>query len=338
MNWTALLTALILLSRGISITPDPLPLIEVKRPPVEVKAIYISAEVAQSQRFAQLVELVDQSELNAMVINIKESSGVKFWDGLADLVINLHQKNIWLIARQVVFQDNDLATRESRLALKNTQGVLWQGRGGALWLDPAAYDVWEYNSQIAKQALALGFDEINLDYIRFPSDGDIKGIVYPVWDQRSSKEQVIADFAEWLVGDIKKTYPHAIISADIFAFTLVQDWDLTIGQRASLLAQYFDVLSPMIYPSHYRSGNFGLINPAQHPYQVVNKTLTSGQQILNNHKVLIRPWLQDFNIGAIYTADLVRQQISAVSDSGYHSGWMLWNPASKYTADALKPE
>jgi len=254
---------------------------------------------------------------------------------LGELILKLQQKNIWTIARIVVFQDDDWPLRDSAVVLKSAGGGLWRDGGGRLWLDPAAREVWQYNAEVSKQALALGFDEINLDYIRFPSDGVVSNIKYPVWDRQQSKEQIIAEFAHWIVNDIKKFKPHAIVSADLFAFSFVQDWDLDIGQRLSLLAQDFDVLAPMVYPSHYSSGNFGFTNPAEHPKEVVKETLNKGKEILGDSQVIIRPWLQDFNMGAQYTAPMVRAQIQAIQESGYNSGWMLWNPANKYTTQVL---
>ncbi len=313
------------------------PLVEpvINRPPAEVKAIYVTAYTAQSSRMQEIINLIDQTELNAVVINFKEPTGIKNWPGLDKLILQLQEKNIWTIARIVVFQDDDLPKREAKFVLRNPGSSFWYDSSGSLWLDAAAQEIWQYNSDIAKQALALGFNEINLDYIRFPSDGQVSAIKYPVWDKSKTKEEVIAEFAQWIVSDIKKAQPHAIISGDIFAFTFVQDWDLDIGQRAKLLAQYFDVLSPMIYPSHYHSGNFGFSNPAQYPKEVVKETLVRGKEILKNSQAIIRPWLQDFNMGAQYTPQMVRAEIQAIQESGYNSGWMLWNPANKYSNEAL---
>ncbi|MFH1112268.1 MAG: putative glycoside hydrolase [Patescibacteria group bacterium] len=335
MSITSILSLLALVISGNLPTFQPLPIQKINRPPQEVKAIYLTAYTAQGQRMDELIDIIDKTELNAVVINIKEPSGVKFWNGLDQLLVKLKQHNIWTIARLVVFQDDDLPLRQQKLALTYANGKLWRDSGGRLWLDPTAKEIWQYNSNIAKQALALGFDEINLDYIRFPSDGDVSAIKYPVWDKKKDKEEVIAEFAQWIANDIKKFKPHTVISVDVFAFTFVQDWDLDIGQRLSLLAQYFDVVAPMIYPSHYRAGNFGFNNPAEHPQEVVKETLETGKSILKNSKVIIRPWLQDFNMGAKYTPELVRAQINAIQESGYNSGWMLWNPSNKYTTQAL---
>jgi len=310
----------------------------IRRPPLEVKAVYVTSSTTRGSRMEQIIDLVNSTEVNAVVINVKEPSGEKFWPGLSDLITSLKNQGIWTIARVVVFQSNDLPPREPRLALKYSGGSLWRDRAGGYWLDPAAKEVWEYNANLAKRTLDLGFDEINLDYIRFPTDGDVDSIIYPAWDKKTSKERVITDFAHYIVTAIKNYRPHAVVSADIYAFTLVQDWDLDMGQRARLLAQEFDVLSPMIYPSHYRSGNFGLTNPAEYPSKVAKATLDLGRAILGDAPALVRPWFQDFNLGANYTPALVRQQIEALADAGYRNGWMLWNPSNVYTSEALNKE
>ncbi len=318
--------------------PQNKPIVEpaIKRPPTEIKAIYVTSYTSRSSRMEELIKLVDDTELNAMVINFKEPTGVKNWPGLDKLILKLHQKNIWVIARIVVFQDDDLPKRDTRFVLRQSGGGWWRDRGGSLWLDPAAREVWQYNADVAKQALALGFDEINLDYIRFSSDGQVSSIIYPIWNKKQNREQVISDFAKYITREIKNYRPYAIVSADVFGYTLVRDWDVEIGQRAKILAQYFDVLAPMLYPSHYYPGSFGFTNPAEHPYEVVKETLLSGQEIVKGSNVIIRPWLQDFNMGAQYTKELVQAQIKAVEEAGLNQGWFLWNPQNRYTESALQ--
>lgn len=337
--WQLMVLALIINIGQVLVQPTATyPAEPIRRPPAEVKAVYVTASTAQSKRMGYIIDLINTTELNAVVINVKEPSGEKFWPGLGDLVVNLKEQGIWTIARLVVFQSNDLPQAQPRLALKYPSGQLWRDRAGGYWLDPAAKEVWEYNADLAIRTLDIGFDEINLDYIRFPSDGDVNKIIYPTWDKKIPREEIIVNFAHYIMTAIKNHRPHAVVSADLFAFTFVQDWDLDIGQRARLLAQEFDVLAPMIYPSHYRSGNFGLVNPAEYPYKVSKATLDLGREILGPAPALIRPWFQDFNLGAKYTANLVQQQFEALNDAGYHSGWMQWNPSNIYTRGALVSE
>ncbi|MBI5466132.1 MAG: hypothetical protein HY974_02505, partial [Candidatus Kerfeldbacteria bacterium] len=161
----------------------------------------------------------------------------------------------------------------------------------------------------------------------------------PVWNTQTPREDIIVNFAGWLRRQLKAVKPNVVVSADVFAYTFVEDWDLDMGQRVKKLAAAVDVIAPMAYPSHYYGKNFGFTNPAEHPYEVVRLTLEKGKKLfINSPQIIIRPWLQDFNLGAVYTADLVRAEIKAIVDAGYHSGWMLWDPRNIYTAGALQPK
>lgn len=311
----------------------------VRTMPREVKAVYATAYSVRGKRLAELRELIRNTELNAIVVNTKEPSGPKLDEGLRETVKQLHDEGVWVIARHVVFQDDELAARDPRVALKRANGNLWRDGGGRTWVDPASKDVWQYNLDIAKRTLELGFDEINLDYIRFPTDGDTKAIRYPVWDGKKLKEDVIPEFAGWFRHELKTRYPNSIVSADVFGYTYVEDWDLGMGQRIKKLAPQLDVLAPMIYPSHYYGKNFGFANPAEHPYEVSYQTLMRAKPLLaGGPRTLTRPWFQDFDMGAEYTPELVRAQFKALKDAGYEAGWMLWNPSNIYTKGALLPE
>lgn len=313
---------------------------EVRAAPPEIKAIYVtSSTVRLQERMTELRQLVNETELNAIVINTKEPFGPKLFPSLKPLVAELHRDKVWVIARHVLFQDDDLAKQQPELALKRSNGSLWRDSGGRAWVDPANRKVWEYNLKLARQALELGFDEINLDYIRFPTDGDVKNILYPTWDDTTPKDQVLAGFLSWFGPRLKTGYPGVLLSADVFGQTFLTDNDVGMGQRITVLAPHLDVLAPMVYPSHYRSGNFGLNQPAQAPYAVVKGTLDQGKLLLNSSPAtIVRPWLQDFNLGATYTPEMVRAQIKATEAAGFTSGWMLWNPKNVYSEAALQPE
>ncbi|KKU91774.1 MAG: hypothetical protein UY23_C0001G0380 [Candidatus Jorgensenbacteria bacterium GW2011_GWA1_48_11] len=302
----------------------------------DVRAIYLTAQTAaRPERVQALIDLVKTTELNAVVINVKDSDGIYLDGNMRRVVEKLLANGIYPIARMVVFQDNFLARTRPELALKNRDNSLWRGNNGALWIDPASIAVWDYNANIAEEALAIGFKEINLDYIRFPSDGDVSEIVYPFYNASSSKSAVMRDFFDYFSSRLKADRPQAVLSADLFAFSFIQDDGLGVGQRVPVAAEYFDVLSPMIYPSHYTPGNFGFENPAEHPYEVVSSTLASGQKFFPDSlkKAIVRPWLQSFNLGAEYTPAMVRQEIQALLDRGFRNSWMLWNPNNVYNPD-----
>lgn len=337
MHALALLTLLANLTTQYLTPLPPMPEVVVRIMPAEVKAVYVTSTVAHlPQRMAELRRLIKDTELNTIVINTKEPFGPKM-DGSTKLLVDeLHKEGVWVIARHVMFQDDDLAKRQPELALKRTNGNLWKDGGGHTWVDPANKEVWEYNLTLARQALALGFDEVNLDYIRFPTDGDVKNATYPSWNKKSSKETVLKDFLAWFGPRLKAGYPGAILSVDVFAHSFLSDSDVGMGQRMKALAPEVDVIAPMAYPSHYRSGNFGIANPAAHPYEIVRGTLEKGKLLFKDSpKTIIRPWLQDFNLGATYTPAMVRAQITATEDAGYKNGWMLWNPRNTYSETAL---
>lgn len=337
MSFSTILASVALAIASLFPGLGPLPEAKPVRPmPHEVKAVYATAYTARGARLQQLRQLIRDTELNAIVINTKEPSGPKLDESLRQTVQQLHDEGVWVIGRQVIFQDDELAARDPRVALKRSNGSLWRDGGGRTWVDPGSRDVWQYNLDIAKHTLELGFDEINLDYIRYPTDGDTKAIHYPVWDRKELKEDVIAEFAGWFRRELKARYPRTVVSADVFGYTFVQDWDLGMGQRITKLAPQVDVLAPMIYPSHYYGKNFGFANPAEHPYEVSYQTLMKAKPLIaGSPHTLVRPWFQDFDMGAVYTPERVRAQFKALKDAGYEAGWMLWNPSNIYTQGAL---
>ncbi len=337
-----------------------------------VKGIYITTStVGWKTRFDELVALVGRTELNALVIDVKDYRGAIAFapqsedlkpyaadpaplGNLAELTAPLKEKGIYLIARLFVFQDPIYAEANPAQAVQRSYGGLWRDYRGIPWLDPAARKVWQYNAAIAKEAFVGGFDEVQFDYIRFPSDGSLQTMSFPVWDRQKPKYEVMADFFTYLDNElrIKNGMP---ISVDLFGLTMWQhDYDLNIGQRLRDSLPHFDFISPMVYPSHYPAGFNGYPNPAVRPYDVVYLNLLRGNELVDSlaaedaarladdssvrpvRLATFRPWIQDFDLGAVYTADLVRAQMEAAEDGGA-SGWLLWNAANRYTESALLP-
>ena len=307
----------------------------------DVRAIYATTRVALSPKNREsLIDLIDQTELNALVITVKDGDGVYLDKAMERVVHELRDRGVYSIARIVVFQDNDLGRRRPDLALKASDGSLWVDHGGYRWVDPASEEIWRYNADVALKALALGFNEVNLDYIRFPSDGDVTKIVYPIYDQKQSKNSVVRGFFNYFTSRVHEAVPDSIISADLFAFSFLIDDGMGVGQRLTDAANYFDVISPMVYPSHYTPGNFGFPNRATEPYAVVYKTLESGLAMFKgvSTTAAIRPWIQDFDIGAVYDATMVRAEIDAMRDVGLGNTWMVWNPSNLYEPDKFLRE
>jgi hypothetical protein len=313
--------------RATSTPPEFPPLTVTAR---DVRAVYLTAGVGLSKsRIDGIVGLSQTSRVNAVVINVKDGDGTYLTDAMRDNVRKLREAGVYPIARIVVFQDNRLAKTRPDLALTNVDGSAW---GSAYhWVDPASREVWDGAVSVANRALAMGFAEVNFDYIRFPSDGDVGGIVYPVWDRVRPMTEVMNDFDIYLARNIRAVHPDAVLSADLFAYSFIQRGGLGVGQVLSDAARHFDVISPMIYPSHFAPLNFGIENPAQEPYQVVLRTLESGKALLPpDTKVIVRPWIQDFNMGATYDAFMVREEIRAIRDAGLPDAWMAWNPTTIY--------
>ena len=322
--------------------------------PSAVKAVYISSWVAGSPSFRDaIIKLIDETELNAVVIDIKDSTGrISF--GVDDLLVSrygssenrianvhalvemLHKKNIYIIGRISVFQDPYMTKIKPEWAItKKSDGTVWKDRKGLSFLDPANKNVHDYIIALAHESYRYGFDEINFDYIRYPSDGNLKDINYHLAGGKTRADN-IESFFKYLNKEMKKNN-NIPISADVFGLTTEVSDDMGIGQVWEKAFPYFDYLSPMIYPSHYPPGHAGFKNPAAYPYEVIKRALEGAiakTNAIGGDIQKIRPWLQDFDMGATYTKELVRAQIKATYDVKLTS-WMLWDPRNKYTPEAL---
>lgn len=319
-----------------------------------VKGIYSTVWTAKSKRINDLIKIADETEINAIVIDVKDK-GIFLDDYIKNLINELHKKNIYAIARIAVFQDSSQIKTHPDWYFKTYNGDLWQDGRGWYWIDPSHHEVWEYNLAVAKQAIDVGFDELNFDYVRYPAFSKTDNVMFPPQDKIIVKSNIINNFADYLTSKLKKYDPEIILSVDLFAYNMLKKDDLGVGQNFKNLYDYFDYISPMIYPSHYISGNFGFDNPAEHPYEVVLGTIETGKNqlrekiifengtstpslidpILKKEIKKMRPWLQDFNIGTIYNGEMIRKEKRAVYDAGLTSGWLLWNPRNVYTRTAL---
>lgn len=358
-------------------------------PPAIIKAVYMTSWSAGTEsRVNYLINLKRTSGVNAAVIDIKDYSGLIAYDidlpqadqyktkevrikNINELIKRLHDEGIYVIAREAVFEDPalakarpDLAVKKKTISSPSSTPVFstWKDNKGLSWSDPSSKEVWDYNIAIAKDAASRGFDEINFDYIRFPSDGDMASMYFSAWDQKTPKHIVLRNFFKYL----RESLPNTRISADIFGLVTSEKTDMGIGQVLEDIYPYFDFISPMVYPSHYYSGTLGFKNPADHPYEVVKYSIDSALKrliVMENSvetgsvassslkasvidstvppdpqiTAKIRPWLQDFNMGATYTADMIQAEINAVSDSlgTRYNGFMMWNPSNVYTKAAL---
>lgn len=305
--------------------------------PKEVRAVYLTAAAASAPSWVErTIQLIKSTRLNAVVINVKDGDGIYLGEGMKKVVEKFRAEGIYPIARVVVFQDNFLARTRPDLALHDASGNLWASGGGKyLWVDPASKEIWDKTADVSERALGIGFKEVNFDYIRFPSDGDTKAIVYPIFNnEKQLKVDVMRECFKYVTEKIRQARPGAVLSVDLFADSFLRNDGLGVGQRLPDAAEFFYIVSPMAYPSHYAPGNFGFPNPADEPYQVVFGTLESGKKFLpTSSTAIIRPWLQDFDLGAIYDKAKVDDEIRAVRNAGLGDTWMIWDPANIYEAE-----
>ncbi|MEK7180157.1 MAG: putative glycoside hydrolase [Patescibacteria group bacterium] len=326
--------------------------------PEAVKAVYMSACAASASSFRDsIVPLIEDTELNAVVIDIKDYSGsISFATGdsrfdkllkkgcfvpdMREFIASLHAKGIYVIGRITVFQDPQMANARPDLAVQKKDKTVWKDFKGLSFIDVGASEFWDYIVALGISSYKAGFDELNFDYIRFPSDGNMNDIYYPLSEERLltdpdfGKAHVLEEFFSYLKDHLAGT--GVVISADLFGMTTTNTDDLNIGQVLERALPYFDYIAPMVYPSHYPKTFLNLQNPAAHPYEVVKFSLDSAVTRASTTSQKIRPWLQDFDLGAVYTKEMVRAQIQATYDAGLTS-WMLWDAANTYTEDALLP-
>ncbi|MFH1286520.1 MAG: putative glycoside hydrolase [Candidatus Magasanikbacteria bacterium] len=322
-----------------------------KRKPAkrEVKGIYLTAYSAGNPaKVQQMIDLINTTELNAVVIDIKDYSGLVLYDSGVELTNELdleddrlgdvpeiiqafHDHDIYVIARQTVFQDPILAVKKPEWAIASKAGGLWRDHKGLAWVDPTKKEVWNYNVEIAREAIGFGFDEINFDYVRFPSDGNMSMVVYTNGDK--SREEIMGDFYHYLNTELGGE--PAYISLDMFGFVMERHDGMSIGQRLEDAVDEVDYVCPMMYPSHYPPGHLNLVNPAAYPGLVIENGMKKGQPYFENKKAKSRPWIQAFNLGATYGAENIRAQIDMV-EKYTDGGWLLWNAANRYGEAGLK--
>lgn len=363
--------------------------------PKAVKAIYMTSCVAGTPSLRTgLVNFIDHSEINAVVIDIKDYSGtISFpaessewasaWEqarcgtpDMEEFLHELHEKGIYTIGRITVFQDPFYTKVHPEVAVKKaSDGSVWKDFKGLSFVDVGARPYWDHIITLAKDSYDIGFDELNFDYIRFPSDGNMEDIAFT--HTTGSKQEQLELFFAYLHDKLSDPKLFASVrhentgrdeaipymSADIFGMTTTNTDDLSIGQVLERALPYFDFIAPMVYPSHYPKTFLGLSNPNQNVYRVVNYSMgeavrrAQASTTPNNAFVhtrigsstpplykkpvydiqKLRPWLQDFDYGGEYGIPEVQAQIKATYDTGLTS-WMIWDPGNHYTRGAYLPE
>ncbi|MEP7081549.1 MAG: putative glycoside hydrolase [Chloroflexota bacterium] len=322
----------------------------------EARALYAPASVFESTGgLEELLELVDSTEVNALVIDVKETDGLLYYStdlpeavevgavretpilDLEELLPMLRARGIYTIARMVVMKDNTVTAARPELAVRNVvTGEPWRDYIGGAWLDPSAPGVAEYVAAIAVDLADKGFDEVQLDYVRFFSDGPYAEADTTLPNSQSFRLAAMQRVLR-VVSEAMAT-KRAFLAADVFPISFILPDDQGIGQRPEVVMPYVDYACPMAYPSHFGSGVFGLAVPNNFPYEVVDQTLEIMNEQAAEWPVALRPWIQDFGYGEFpkYTPEQVAAQIQAATDRSAH-GWMVWNPITNFSASAFGP-
>lgn len=328
---------------------------QVSLQPFVPKALYLSfwAADVRSKR-QQIIELIETAEMNALVIDIKSSRGhiayrskiplakqigaqqVRPLKDLPEFLAELKARGIYTIGRMVVFKDDLLAKQRPEFAAHTADGQIWQDREKMSWCDPFNQQVRDYNLAVAEEAAQLGFDEIQFDYVRFPSKSDL------VFSQETTDDSRVTAINTFLSQAKQRlaSYP-VFTSANIFGYICWKHRDGKIGQRLVDLGERVDYLSPMLYPSGFPHGVPGYGNPVKHPYEVIAKSLQRAQQLGKLAPERFRPWLQAFRDYAFDRRSFKAAEVLAQtngSDAVGSNGWMLWNAASRFSLADLTLE
>jgi len=333
--------------------------VTVKLAPHVVRAAYLTYYGVADRGIRQRVfDLVARTELNAVVIDIKGDRGlipyrtsvqaaldagaqgpviIKNFD---EQLAGWKAQGIYTIARIVAFKDNVRASARPDLAVIDTRtGKPWMDREKLAWVDPFREENWDYIIAVSKEAALKGFDEIQFDYVRFPTDGKLSAARYSQPNTPATRLPAIAAFLAKARRELGPT--GVFLAADVFGYTAFNTNDTDIGQRIEEISVSVDYISPMVYPSGYHLGIPGVRNPMINPYEIVKESVRLTRQRSQNPAAQVRPWLQDFRDYAfdkrIFGPVEVRAQIRG-SDDGGGSGWMLWNPRNDYTGAALRPK
>jgi hypothetical protein len=335
----------------VTAQPGP-PCLDLILEPFQAKAIYVPFHyLRKRETIIRYLDFIQATELNAIVVDVKGDFGFVGWESEVELVETVgadkewndtwmpldefiaeaKKRNIYTIARFVVFKDDPLAHGKPELAAVRENGTVWLDDEELGWVNPFKEEVWDYNIALAKEVAAFGFDELNFDYIRFPSDGDVGAIVYEEENTLETRTVAIGEFMRRLTDALR---PYGIfVSADVFGLTIwvKPESDMKIGQRVIDIAPFVDYLAPMVYPSTFIPGNLGYDNPSAEPYGIVYRSQHQAEERVPSY-VKVRPWLQGYWYSLAEMRKLKQAAIDAKS-----TGWSWWNAGGKYDSDLFEP-
>ena len=329
-------------------TPPAPPKPEPRPYPDEIRGVHVTMALASLDGKLDEYLALTSEGLNTLELDVKDENGevgfrakvplarqigsARDYYKAKEVVEKARAKGVYLIGRVVVMEDPLLTSQRPKYAIRNPDGSVWRNSAGLGWSNPYDKRVWKYNVDIAVEAAKAGFDEIQFDYIRFPTDGNIESAVYA----GEVKEKRHATIARILAYARERLEPLGVrMSADVFGLSATRN--MGIGQTPRKLARYLDAIYPMVYPSHYGPGELGLADPNAEPGRTVALSLRDFAADLTGQKTRLVPWLQDFSLGREYSKDDVRLQILAARDASA-DGYLLWNPSGIYTPGVLSAQ
>ena len=306
--------------------------------PENITALYLPSHCFTERKIDEFVHYAKLAGINAAVLHVKDPHGRIRWKssnvqaveigavastGLVESALRqLKAQGFWTVAKLDVFVDHQLVTKRPDMGIIDLQsGNPWSDKKGLYWSNPFNQKVWEYNLALCKELVMLGFDEIQFDYIRFPSDGDLSAIQYPLNTGQLSKTQCIGKFLESAQARLKPM--GATISVDLFGMVAWKTVDFGVGQLIEAIAPYVDVICPMLYPSHFPSGFLGKKKPGEYPQEIMELSM---KRMKSRTGKIIRPWVQGF----WYKPGDINAQLDGISVSGT-TGWSVWNPSGNYS-------
>jgi hypothetical protein len=325
---------------------QPKPQVLQPRPlPAEVRGVHVTMALASIPGKLDEYIAMKQSGLNTIELDIKDENGeigfpvnvplaqrvgaAKPYYKAQRAAAKVHAAGLYLIGRIVTFEDPVLSEGAPSMAIRRIDGSRWLNSAGLGWTNPYDERVWKYNVDIAVQAAKLGFDEIQFDYVRFPSDGDITQIRYP-GKHAQPMGWTIPMFLKYAQSRLK---PLGVrLSVDVFGLSATRD--LGIAQFPRRISPFVDAIYPMVYPSHYVSGEYNIVDPDSRPGTTVAYSLRDFRRVLRGRKAKLIPWLQDFSLGRAYSLTDVQDQIQNARLE-HVKGFMLWNATGLYTVKAL---
>jgi hypothetical protein len=313
--------------------------------PAELRGVHVTMALAGLTGKIEQYIAMKADGLNTIELDVKDENGevgfpvnvplarkvgsARPYYNVRKVVAKIHAAGLYLVGRVVTFEDPLLSAGAPQLAIRRSDGSRWLNSAGLGWTNPYDKRVWKYNVDIAVQAAKLGFDEIQFDYVRFPSDGDLSQIRYP-GAHTQPMGWTVPMFVKYARSRLK---PLGVrLSVDVFGLSATRN--LGIGQFPRRIARYVDAIYPMVYPSHYVSGEYNIVDPDSRPGTTVAYSLRDFRDAVQGSKANLIPWLQDFSLGRTYTLADVRDQIQAARLE-HAKGFMLWNAVGLYTVKAL---